>query len=259
MQPCRSCGKRPRVAKGLCSPCYKRARRSTLPAPSAPRVGDPSGYGTYGELDRDYDTALCHECGGRYEALGSHVYRAHEMTADEYRQAHGLPRTLSLQSLELQARLSRLGRERVGTPAWRRLEAARDPVAASMSRDDDAKRGGPGVYPARAERGPRHLPQRSRRVRTCPACGDEHTRRGDCCGKPACVSALRAQAARAEMAARYRPLTEAEVVEVRAATGEGLRELVERLRGERVSSAEIGRALGRSGAWMSEHFPIAPR
>ena len=60
------------------------------------------------------------------------------------------------------------------------------------------------------------------------------------------------------MVARYRPLTGAEVAELRGASGDGLGLVVERLRADRVSSAAIARALGRSGAWMTAHYPIRP-
>lgn len=56
------------------------------------RVGDEDGHGRYGVLDEDAEGLLCHECGRRFTHLGLHVYKAHGMTAREYRAAHGLGR-----------------------------------------------------------------------------------------------------------------------------------------------------------------------
>lgn len=56
------------------------------------RVGDEDGHGRYGVLDEDADGLLCHECGRRFSHLGLHVYKAHGLTAEEYRKVHGLGR-----------------------------------------------------------------------------------------------------------------------------------------------------------------------
>ena len=223
------------------------------------RVGDPSGYGLYGVLDRDWSSVLCHECGRRFASVGSHIVLAHDMTAAEYRREHGLSRSQPLVSEEISAHKSARARARIGSPAWERLEAARDPLAASAARE---AAGWTGVPPpsrlADMVVAASQLPKRPRRVRTCPVCEVQHTRRGDCCGAAGCVSALRAEAARREMADRYRPLTDGEVAALRAASGDGLDVLVRRLQGDRVSSAAIGRALGRSSAWMTARWPQTP-
>lgn len=56
------------------------------------QVGDEDGHGRYGVLDEDADGLLCHECGHRFSHLGLHAYKAHGLTAKEYRSAHGLGR-----------------------------------------------------------------------------------------------------------------------------------------------------------------------
>lgn len=56
------------------------------------QVGDEDGHGRYGVLDEDADGLLCHECGRRFTHLGLHVYKAHGLTAKEYRAEHGLGR-----------------------------------------------------------------------------------------------------------------------------------------------------------------------
>lgn len=129
------CG-RPAVARGWCITHYKRDRAGKPLERDEPAVGSPDGHGQYGRLDEDETGLLCHECGGRYASLAAHVTRGHDMTAREYRLAHGLPlrRALMVESMR-RARADRAA-ERVGSPAWKRLEAVRDPVAASAARDD---------------------------------------------------------------------------------------------------------------------------
>lgn len=56
------------------------------------QVGDVDGHGRYGVLDEDADGLLCHECGHRFTHLGLHVFKAHGLTAKEYRVTHGLGR-----------------------------------------------------------------------------------------------------------------------------------------------------------------------
>src|SRR5690625_6040682 len=56
------------------------------------QVGDLDGHGQYGVRHEDADGVLCHECGDRFSHLGLHVYKAHGLTAKQYRAAHGLGR-----------------------------------------------------------------------------------------------------------------------------------------------------------------------
>ena len=53
-------------------------------------VGDPSGHGTFGVIGDDGETVLCHECGERRVSVGSHLAKAHGISAAEYRVQHGL-------------------------------------------------------------------------------------------------------------------------------------------------------------------------
>ncbi len=259
LRACRACGARPAVVRGWCMSCYKRARRGTLPDPGAPKVGDRDGYGRYGVLDRDDATVLCHECGRRLMSLGYHLRATHGMTAAEYRVAHGLPRTLGLQSLGLLELRSRQGQELVGGPGWGRLEAARDPLAASAARVPESMRVAPGSMVAKAETSRANVPRRERRWRTCPVCGTQHQRRKDSCGAPACVSKLRAEAAARAHRQAHRPLTESEHAVLLAATESTLPAVVRSLQDGGVRSAEIGDVLGRSVSWMSKHYPTRKR
>lgn len=163
---CRACD-RVAVAKGLCLRCYKRVRRGR-PLPSEePARGSPSGLGVYGVLDDDGDTVLCHECGRRVRALGPHLQRSHpDMDARAYRLAHGLPMTLPLVSAAVSAAQSVRSRARVGSPGWRRLEAARDPEAAAAARDAEVM-----VRAAVMRATDRGRPPRRPVVKTCPVCG----------------------------------------------------------------------------------------
>ena len=55
------------------------------------RYQAPDGHGRYGVLDTDeHGRLICHECGGSYAHLGTHVRQAHGIMPAEYRQAHGL-------------------------------------------------------------------------------------------------------------------------------------------------------------------------
>ena len=106
MTLCVDCHEREPVAHGRCMRCYKRHRRGQPRLATLRRVGDQDGFGIYGVLDVDEDGVLCHECGLRFRSVGQHVYMAHEMTAAEYREAHGLPRMQALIAPGLSARLS---------------------------------------------------------------------------------------------------------------------------------------------------------
>ncbi|MFJ5952567.1 MucR family transcriptional regulator [Streptomyces noursei] len=52
----------------------------------------------------------CLECGGLYRLLAPHLAQAHHMSTAEYRQAHHLPRRLSLRSADLNERARDFGR-----------------------------------------------------------------------------------------------------------------------------------------------------
>lgn len=94
-----------------------------------------SGFGLLGVLDRDEEAAMCHECGLWFRTLGPHLRSVHELTADEYRQAHQLPAQQSLTGVAAARTNSERARSRVGTPEWGRFTEARDrilPTARAM-------------------------------------------------------------------------------------------------------------------------------
>ena len=65
----------------LCVFHARRVRRGLgLPTAAYLRVGDRSGHGVWGRVDRTAEGVLCHECGQRFASLGIHLARAHELT-----------------------------------------------------------------------------------------------------------------------------------------------------------------------------------
>lgn len=178
-------------AKGLCMMHYKRQWRGK--PVSQPEVGDPSGHGLWGVMDRGEHDVLCHECGRRYASVGAHAQRVHGMSAREYRLAHGIPSQMPLVSLELARRTSGHSRDRLGSDGWRRLEAARDPEAASHARDETAFR----RIGMEAE-SRRNGSTRPARTHPCRICGAPMTGRRQACSEE-CRHTLRVQASRRSM------------------------------------------------------------
>ncbi|MDK8844649.1 MucR family transcriptional regulator [Corynebacterium striatum] len=102
------------------------------------KPGDKDGHGRYGYLDGDDTHIICHECGGLYRALAPHLIKAHDMTAAEYKEAHGLPRGMGLVAPETRRAKSRQALSHVGTPEWERMVEKRDPTAASHARTSES-------------------------------------------------------------------------------------------------------------------------
>ncbi|MFI1584716.1 MucR family transcriptional regulator [Embleya sp. NPDC020630] len=201
---CRNeCGSPASTPHGLCLPC------------DAARVGLPDGHGVYGVLDDDGATLLCHECGVRVAGLNRHVTRAHAMTIEQYRAAHGLRRTQPLVSKAVsdRQRASALRRMAKDPAAWARLEAARDPRAAVAARTAEALRGNAATLAGRrAHPGPEPLPLTAR---ACTRCGTVWTpatpaeRRRWLCGGATCPR---------KPGAYRRPLTADETAALRTAS-----------------------------------------
>lgn len=134
--------------------------------------GDKDGYGRYGHLDTENGKVLCHECGGTFASVGAHIGRAHGMTADEYRRAHGLPQRIKLISPDMQATLSTHATGRVGTEAWTRLVEKRDPTAAAHSRTPESfGRRGTDVARQKTVAAENIRGKRKPVTRRCAACG----------------------------------------------------------------------------------------
>lgn len=93
------------------------------------RVGDLDGHGQYGYLDEVDGRLLCHECGRTYLHLGTHAAGAHDLTAEQYRIAHGLALTEPLVASSVREKMS-ASWERNRELHMAALDGARDPDAA---------------------------------------------------------------------------------------------------------------------------------
>lgn len=153
--------------------------------------GDLDGFGRYGILDEDYDGCLCADCGWRGAHLGLHSYRAHGVSAAEYKQRHGLRRSRGL--VASQTREALQVHATAQYPSRTKLQAKRDPVAASQARQQLAL---PVAAEAAAVRDQRMAQMaRSARLGTvvvCEECGSEFcplvgARRGRFCSR-SCAS-----------------------------------------------------------------------
>lgn len=92
-------------------------------------VGDVDGWGQFGVLDETDEGLLCHRCGQRYTHLGLHAWRGHGITADTYREAHGLARSRGLVATPTREVIADNARERLS--AKDAFLAARSPAEAS--------------------------------------------------------------------------------------------------------------------------------
>lgn len=105
-------------------------------------IGEPDGYGQYGVVDENADGLLCHECGRRFTHLGLHAWRRHELTAADYRQAHGLSRSRGLVASETRSVIVANARRTFSNKP--RFVASRDPALATAARLEQ----GAGMSPA---------------------------------------------------------------------------------------------------------------
>ncbi|MEV7930474.1 MucR family transcriptional regulator [Kitasatospora sp. NPDC088779] len=256
---CDGCGQRRAVVTGLCLRCYRRkAAGKPLVDPQVARIGQIDGHGQYGIFDDDGSTVLCHECGRRLKGLAFHVNRAHGMSAAQYREAHGLARGLALISADLRDTRSELSRSRIGTPAWNRFEAARDPAAAAAARD--LSNFSAQVRLGRAQQSRANgRTARQAKVRTCPHCGAQWCPLPGgynlkTCRSKECQHAERSANATAralKAATEQRPLTPDETQKLRDLTGHQLLDLVRALLQDGIQQRTIAPAIGISPAGLS--------
>lgn len=132
-------------------------------------VGDQDGFGLFGVLDETADGLLCHECGARFTHLGLHAFKAHDMSAGEYRAAHGLGRRGLVMASTAEVIAANARRTMNSRPAF---IAARNPAVASAAQ----RRGADAISPAglaaiRATARSRRGSQRLGTVVTCQWCG----------------------------------------------------------------------------------------
>lgn len=135
------------------------------------RVGERDGFGRFGVLDDSPDGLLCHECGRRFAHLGLHVFKAHEMTAAEYRAAHGLGRRGLVAQGTREAIAANARASLLRKPLFLQR---RDPRKATQARLDAGSPFSPaGVEALRQASARRRGSSRSGRVVTCRWCGLE--------------------------------------------------------------------------------------
>jgi len=110
-------------------------------------------HGRHGHLDEVDGRVLCHECGRSFRSLIGHITRKHGLTADEYREAHGLARTRPLMAADVREALHVSGiRRRDGDPrvlAALQGPAATEQRASAFPRSSESRR--PGTRHATAE------------------------------------------------------------------------------------------------------------
>ena len=99
------------------------------------QVGDRDGHGRYGIIDEDASGLLCHECGGRFKHLATHISMGHKISVADYREHHGLHASKPLVAKAVSSKM----RDSWGKHADRHLadlDSSRDPsqaTAASIS------------------------------------------------------------------------------------------------------------------------------
>ncbi|WP_300265518.1 hypothetical protein [Microbacterium sp.] len=132
--------------------------------------GAPDGHGRYGMLEADDGKLRCHECGEWRAHLATHARLAHDITAAEYRERHGLGATTRLVGTAVREKM-RVAYDRNRDLHLAVLEQHRDPgLAAANSRSHTksapwapevrAKRQAVG----RARRSPDLTPEQARRL-----------------------------------------------------------------------------------------------
>lgn len=238
------------AALGLCTMHYKRAWRGK--PLTTPQVGDPSGFGRWGQMDRGEEDVLCHECGNRFASVGAHSVAVHGMSARQYRVAHGIPSTMPLVCLRLSRERSQQASSLVGSEGWKHMEAHRDPAAAAAARDESSFRR---IGLAEESRRNGAKAKAKARAHPCRWCGRPVLGRRQTCSA-ACQSELRSwltaeQRARQGEAAPGLSVTDVDDLR----SGVDQEQVVRGLQGRGVRSQDIAAVLGVSAAWMSEHYP----
>ena len=94
-------------------------------------LGERDGFGLYGQVSGDEYGLVCHECGRTFTHLGLHAYKAHGITADQYRQEHGLRRRQGLVVSGTREKLRQNAAASLATKTT--FLAHRDPGAASAA------------------------------------------------------------------------------------------------------------------------------
>lgn len=160
-----------------------------------PLFGEVDGFGRYGLLEETDDGLLCAACGWIGTLLGLHPFRAHGMTASQYRTRYGLLRGRGLVAVGTRGKIQ--DNARAGMSARRLFVERHDPAAASRARHRRAQPASPEEVAGRdarmaslgrrarietvitcAECAVRFCPLGDKRRRCCTrSCGSRHNRR----------------------------------------------------------------------------------
>ena len=126
---------RPQWAHGECAVHYGRRLKGRPGNGEEQRLGKPDGAGIFGVLDENDEGVLCHECGKRFRSLGNHTVMAHDLTAAEYKDKHGIPRKKSLASRAFRENVSARSSKPEALARFARARWASPPVATQDFRD----------------------------------------------------------------------------------------------------------------------------
>lgn len=126
---------RPQWAHGECAAHYGRRLKGRPGNGEEQRLGKPDGAGIFGVLDENDEGVLCHECGKRFRSLGNHAVMAHDLTAAEYKDKHGIPRKKSLASRAFRENVSARSSKPEALARFARARWASPPVATQDFRD----------------------------------------------------------------------------------------------------------------------------
>lgn len=96
----------------------------------------------------------CLTCGRRFRSLGPHLYRAHQMSAAEYRTEHNLPASAALMATSTRQALSDARRQAIqeDPDLVGRMRAATPPAEELARRSAEARAGTDGLAQVRAAR-----------------------------------------------------------------------------------------------------------
>ncbi len=122
-------------SNGECAVHYGRRLKGRPGNGEEQRLGKPDGAGIFGVLDENDEGVLCHECGKRFRSLGKHAVMAHDLTAAEYKDKHGIPRKQSLASRAFRENVSARSSKPEALARFARARWASPPVATQDFRD----------------------------------------------------------------------------------------------------------------------------
>lgn len=164
-----------RIREGMLCPLHtQRWRRAAPLIADADQVGlRESGFGVFGIILADEDGVLCYECGRWMRLLTAGHLATHNLTQDDYRTKHGLPRRAGLCATSYSAARRTIIEAQPGLidAAAERLRALQ-PEAARLAREAIANGRVTAAGKAARADALREVARASATGKTCPVCGD---------------------------------------------------------------------------------------